>query len=68
MIVVEFSLSQKVFHKISIEEMLVKNISSSLQKIKTDFIPVAVFQSDENEEEHSKADNFIKAMSILKED
>lgn len=56
MIVVEYSLSQRAFHKLSLEEMVVKNITNALKGVQTDYIPIGIFEKEKT------ADGFIEGL------
>lgn len=53
-IVVEFSLSQKCFHRYTVDEMLFQNQRNMMQRKQTDFLPIAIFETIE------LADEFIE--------
>jgi len=53
-IVVEFSLSQKAFHKQTVYDMIKTNQYNMMQRNQTDYLPVAIFST------HDSADEFIK--------
>lgn len=46
-IVVEFSLSQRCFHKQSASELLQQNIESIMKRNQTDYIPIGIFDTDQ---------------------
>jgi len=52
--VVEFSVSQQAFHKESIADMLEHNIINILSKKEVDYVPIAIFKTNED------CDTFIK--------
>lgn len=52
-IVVEFSLSQKCFHKHTVSEMITTNIDNMAKRKQTDYMPIGVFAT------HDLADEFI---------
>jgi len=54
MIAVEFSLSQKCFHKQSLEEMVVRNIENCLKRIQTDYVCIGVFEDEDKADYHIK--------------
>lgn len=54
MIVVEFSLSQKSFHKTRLNDMLERNLDNAMRRIQTDYLPVVYCATEE------LADKFIK--------
>lgn len=54
MIVIEFSLAQRSFHKQSMEDMLERNVNNIIRRIQTDYIPIGIFPNDD------RADEFIK--------
>jgi len=47
MIIIEYSHTQKAFHKISFEEMLAKNATNLLADIHPSYIPIAVANTDD---------------------
>lgn len=53
LIFVEFSLSQKAFHKHNIVDMIQRNLESIVFRKQSDYIPVGYFTSDKY------ADDFI---------
>lgn len=55
LIIVEFSLSQKCFHKHSIQDMVQRNLESVISRQQSDYIPIGYFLSNES------ADDFIKS-------
>ncbi len=55
LIVVEFSLSQKCFHKHTIGQMIETNQFNMMKRKQTDYVPVGVFNT------HDEADKFIAA-------
>jgi len=62
LIVVEFSLSQKCFHKQTLWEMVKTNQENMMRRKQTDYIPVAVFRTNE------QADEFIlKTKEVIKD-
>ena len=58
-IVVEFSLSQKAFNKITMSEMFDKNMGNIMKRKQTDYLPIAFFKTDVD------ADAFISECSQL---
>jgi len=60
--VVEFSLSQRCFHKHTVEQMLETNQFNMMKRKQTDYIPVGIFPTNE------LADNFIsEAKEVVKD-
>lgn len=60
--VVEFSLSQRCFHKHTITQMIKTNQENMMKRRQTDYIPVGVFKSNE------EADMFIsKTKEVIKD-
>lgn len=53
-ITVEFSLSQKAFHKQSVLNMVINNQSNAIKRKQTDYLVIGIFKTNE------EADNFIK--------
>ncbi len=47
LIVVEFSISQKAFHKHSVSEMLIRNNQNIIRRQQTDYIPIGIFKTNE---------------------
>lgn len=47
LIVVEFSISQKAFHKHSILEMLLRNNENILKRRQTDYLPITICKTDD---------------------
>lgn len=61
-IVVEFSLSQKCFHKQTVADMLQQNLESVMNRSQTDYIVIGVFLN------HFDADTFIsKTKDVVKD-
>jgi hypothetical protein len=52
MTAVEFSLSQKAFHKSSLEEMVIRNITNTLKRIQTDYVCIGMFESEDIADKH----------------
>ncbi len=50
---VEFSISQKAFHKHPVSDMIKTNLESVLMKKQNDYIPIGFFDT------HEQADTFI---------
>lgn len=46
-IVVEFSMSQKCFHKHTVTSMLQHNIDNMVRRKQTDYMPIGIFENDE---------------------
>ena len=60
--VVEFSLSQRCFHKHTVEQMIETNQFNMMKRKQTDYIPVGVFETNE------QADEFIsKTKEVIKD-
>jgi len=51
LIVVEFSISQKAFHKHSVLEMLLRNNENILKRQQTDYLPIIICKSDDEANE-----------------
>lgn len=57
MIILEFSLSQRSFHKTTISEMITINFNNAIQRKQTDYLPIAIFNSE------SEVDTFLERYS-----
>ncbi len=53
MVIIEFSLSQKAFHRTTPAEMIKNNFNMAMERKQTDYLPIGVFDTDE------EADNFV---------
>lgn len=58
MIAVEFSLSQRCFHKHTVKSMLETNTMNMVLRKQTDYVPIGLFQT------HEIADQFIDNMKV----
>lgn len=47
-IVIEYSISQKSFHRCSLTEMIARNLGNLINRVQTDYLPVMVFDNIEN--------------------
>lgn len=47
-IIIEYSISQKAFHRSTISEMLGRNLGHVISRIQTDYVPVMIFDNIEN--------------------
>lgn len=67
LIVVEFSLSQKCFHKQTGYEMVKTNQENMIRRNQTDYLPIAVFSTNEQADEFiSKTKDKVKDYSMYK--
>lgn len=60
MIFIEYSKSQKAFHKITLDTMLSNNLHNTFKEIETDYLPIA------NANDHDEADGIIAELRQLK--
>ena len=63
----EYSLSQKSFHRQGFLEMLKNNITNCLERKQTDYMPIAIFENIEDCDEWIKEnEGYIKNYGIFK--
>lgn len=66
-IVLEFSLSQKAFHRHGLLEMLKNNIANCIDRKQTDYMPIAIFDNlDQCDEWIRDKENDIKNYGMFK--
>lgn len=66
-IVVEFSLSQKCFHKQTVADMLQQNLESVMNRRQTDYIVIGVFINNSDADTFiSKINEVVKNYSMFK--
>lgn len=47
-VIIEYSISQKSFHRTTITEMIAKNLGQLICRIQTDYLPIMVFDNNDN--------------------